>query len=71
MMQDLVFIGSVNDEPYTTDKIISDYSGNQLKVVKNLIRNHKNDLTELGVCILKMLNLSKVLKVDDQLRHTA
>lgn len=48
-MNDLVFIGSVDDEPYTTDKIISDYSGNQLKVVKNLIRNHKNDLTELGV----------------------
>lgn len=48
-MNDLVFIGSVNNEPYTTDKIISDYSGNQLKVVKNLIRNHKNDLTELGV----------------------
>lgn len=48
-MNDLVFIGSVNAEPYTTDKIISDYSGNQLKVVKNLIRNHKNDLTELGV----------------------
>lgn len=38
----------LNEEPYTTDKIISECSNNQLKVVKNLIRNHKQDLEEFG-----------------------
>lgn len=47
-MHDLVFIGAVNDEPYTTDKIISDYSGNDLDSVRRLIRNHKNDFEEYG-----------------------
>lgn len=47
-MHDLVFIGSVNAEPYTTDKIISDYSGNDLDSVRRLIRNHKNDFEEYG-----------------------
>ena len=47
-INDLVFIGSVNNEPYTTDKIISDYSGNDLDSVRRLIRNHKNDFEEYG-----------------------
>lgn len=38
----------LNEEPYTTDKIISECSNNKLKVVKNLIRNHKQDLEEFG-----------------------
>ena len=38
----------LNEEPYTTDKIIAECSKNQLKVVKNLIRNHKQDLEEFG-----------------------
>lgn len=45
----LVFVHGLNEEPYTTDKIIAQCSGNQLKVVKNLIRYHRNDLTEFGV----------------------
>lgn len=45
----LVFVHGLNEEPYTTDKIIAECSGNQLKVVKNLIRYHKNDLAEFGV----------------------
>ena len=47
-MNDLVFMHGLNEEPYTTDKIISECSNNQLKVVKNLIRNHKQDLEEFG-----------------------
>ena len=39
----------LNEEPYTTDKIISECSKNQLKVVKNLIRNHKKDFEDFGV----------------------
>ena len=39
----------LNEEPYTTDKIISECSNNQLKVVKNLIRNHKKDFEDFGV----------------------
>jgi phage regulator Rha-like protein len=48
-MNDLVFMHGLNEEPYTTDKIIAECSNNQSKVVKNLIRNHKNDLEEFGI----------------------
>ncbi len=48
-MNDLVFMHGLNEEPYTTDKIIAECSKNQLKVVKNLIRNHKKDFEEFGV----------------------
>lgn len=45
----LVFVHGLKDEPYTTDKIIAECSNNQLKVVKNLIRNHKKDFEDFGV----------------------
>ena len=48
-MNDLVFMHGLNEEPYTTDKIIAECSNNQLKVVKNLIRNHKKDFEDFGV----------------------
>ncbi|MCI1287278.1 MAG: Rha family transcriptional regulator [[Lactobacillus] timonensis] len=48
-LKGLVFVHGLNEEPYTTDKVISECSGNHLKVVKNLIRYHRNDLTEFGV----------------------
>lgn len=48
-MNDLVFMHGLNEEPYTTDKIIADHSGNGLDSVKRLIRNHRNDLEKFGV----------------------
>ena len=48
-MNDLVFMHGLNEEPYTTDEIISECSNNQLDNVKHLIRNHKRDFEEFGV----------------------
>ena len=48
-MNDLVFMHGLNEEPYTTANIIAECSKNQLKVVKNLIRNHKKDFEDFGV----------------------
>ena len=48
-MNDLVFMHGLNEEPYTTDKIIAECSKNQLENVKRLIRNHKRDFEEFGV----------------------
>lgn len=48
-MNNLVFMHGLNEEPYTTDKIIADHSGNGLDSVKRLIRNHRNDLEKFGV----------------------
>lgn len=48
-MNGLVFMHGLNEEPYTTDKIIAKCGKNQLKVVKNLIRNHKKDFEDFGV----------------------
>lgn len=48
-MNDLVFMHGLNEEPYTTDKIIPECSNNRLDNVKHLIRNHKRDFEEFGV----------------------
>lgn len=48
-MNDLVFMHGLNEDPYTTDKIIAECSKNQLDNVKHLIRNHKRDFEEFGV----------------------
>ena len=54
-MNDLVFMHGLNEEPYTTDKIIADHSGNGLDSVKRLIRNHRNDLEKFGVLGFEIL----------------
>lgn len=48
-MNELVFMHGLNEEPYTTDEIIAKNSNNQLRVVKNLIRIYKNELSKFGV----------------------
>lgn len=46
---DLVFLGNVIEEPYTTDEIIAAYSENDIESVKRLAREHKQDFEEFGV----------------------
>lgn len=48
-MQELVFLQSITQEPYTTDKVIADHSDNSLKAVRNLIRDKKERLEKYGV----------------------
>ncbi|WP_338064622.1 hypothetical protein [Enterococcus villorum] len=45
-MKDLVFLQSenLNDDPFTTDEIIAEYSENDPDSVKRLIRDNKTDL---------------------------
>lgn len=45
----LVFVHGLNEEPYTTDKIIAECSGNEIGSVRRLIRNHKKDFEEYGI----------------------
>lgn len=49
--KDLVFLtdATVRADLYTTDEVIAECSGNQLKAVKNLIRNHKSEIEQFGV----------------------
>lgn len=56
-MNDLVFMHGLNEEPYTTDKIIAKCSNNSLHAVKVLIYNHKNDLEEFGILSFEMTKL--------------
>ena len=44
----------LNEEPYTTDKIIAECSGNNLHSVKVIIYNHKKDLEDFGVLSFEM-----------------
>ena len=53
-MNDLVFMHGLNEEPYTTDKIIAECSGNNLHSVKVIIYNHKKDLEDFGVLSFEM-----------------
>lgn len=45
----LVFVHGLNEEPYTTDKIIAEHSGNDLSSVRRLARIHEQDFEEFGV----------------------
>lgn len=53
----LVFVHGLNEEPYTTDKIIAENSGNSLHAVKVLIYNHKQDFEDFGILSFEMTKL--------------
>lgn len=53
-MKELVFLQSLKDEPYTTDKVIAKYSGNSLHAVRNLIRTKKEHLEHYGSLAFEM-----------------
>lgn len=48
-LDSLVFVHGLNEEPYTTDKIIAKNSGNDFASVKRLIRTHQDELRRFGV----------------------
>lgn len=56
-LADLVFMHGLNEEPYTTDKIIAEHSGNSLHAVKVLIYNHKQDFEDFGILSFEMTKL--------------
>lgn len=53
----LVFVHGLNEEPYTTDKIITECIGNNLHSVKAIIYNHKVDFEEFGILSFEMTKL--------------
>lgn len=59
-MKELVFLHSqyIEEEPYTTDEVIAKYSENNLKSVKNLIRDNKADLEEFGILPFEKVKLN-------------
>lgn len=56
-MNNLVFMHGLNEEPYTTDKIIADCSSNSLHAVRQLIRTNKKRLEEFGILAFEMRKL--------------
>ena len=58
----LVFLGNVTEEPYTTDEIIAAYSENDIESVKRLAREYKQDFEELGVFRFKIRKPNKGTK---------
>ncbi len=48
-MQELVFLQSLKDEPYTTPGIISEHTGIEYRSISDLIRRNKPDLERFGV----------------------
>ena len=56
-MNDLVFMHGLNEEPYTTDKIIAECSDNSMHAVKVLIYNHRKELERFGILSFEMTKL--------------
>lgn len=56
-MNELVFMQSLKDEPYTTDKVIAEYSNNSLHAVRQLIRDKKDRLERYGILAFEMRKL--------------
>ena len=54
----LVFVHGLNEEPYTTDKIIAENSGNDLDSVRRLARSHKQDFEDFGFFGFEIRKLS-------------
>ena len=61
-MQTLVFLGNVNEEPYTTDEIIAKYSGVKVQSVKRLIRSNRQRLGINGFEIRKLPGRGRPIK---------
>ncbi|AGK95176.1 Rha family transcriptional regulator [Clostridium pasteurianum] len=72
----LVFIESknLNEEPYTTSKIISEYGGQQHRAVRQLIETYIKDLKKVGRVTFQMIPLEtnggvqniKIYKLNEQ-----
>lgn len=48
-MEELVFLQSLKDEPYTTPEIIAEHTGIEYRSISDLIRRNKADLEYFGV----------------------
>lgn len=48
-MQELVFMQSLKDEPYTTPEVIAEHTGIEYRSISDLIRRNKSDLEFFGV----------------------
>lgn len=61
MLNQLVFKESENmfEDPFTTDEVIAEYSGNSRDSVTRLIRTYKNDLEEFGTLGFEIRPIAK------------
>ncbi|MDP8584454.1 MULTISPECIES: Rha family transcriptional regulator [Enterococcus] len=60
-MKDLVFLQSdnLNNDPFTTDEVIAEYSGNSRESVTRLIRKYQGDLEEFGTLGFEIRPIAK------------
>lgn len=61
MIDQLVFMESenMNDEPFTTDELIAEYSGNNRSSITRPIRSYKEDLKEFGTLGFEIRPIAK------------
>ncbi|MFG5536436.1 Rha family transcriptional regulator [Enterococcus faecalis] len=60
-MKELVFLHSqyIEEEPYTTSKIIAEYAEIEHRAVRQLIRTYEKDLNEFGKTTFEMSKINK------------
>ncbi len=57
-MQELVFMQSLQDEPYTTPEVIAEHTGIEYRSISDLIRRNKSDLEFFGVLRFEIVKLT-------------
>ena len=60
-MEELVFLHSqyIEEEPFTTSKIIAEYAEIEHRAVRQLIRTYEKDLNEFGKTTFAMSKINK------------
>lgn len=57
-MQELVFLQSLKDEPYTTPEIISEHTGIEYRSISDLIRRNKSELEYFGILRFEIVKIN-------------
>lgn len=57
-MQELVFLQSLKDEPYTTPEVIAEHTGIEYRSISDLIRRNKSELEYFGILRFEIVKIN-------------
>lgn len=57
-MQELVFLQSLKDEPYTTPEVIAEHTGIEYRSISDLIRRNKSELKYFGILRFEIVKIN-------------
>ncbi|MDU8986939.1 Rha family transcriptional regulator [Ligilactobacillus animalis] len=57
-MEELVFLQSLKDEPYTTPEVIAEHTGIEYRSISDLIRRNKSELEYFGILRFEIVKIN-------------